>query len=116
VHRPRRRAARNEHASAWQRSEWLRPGRQSIAHCVRGPGARCNARPYADGTECSTLYTPSSADKKAAAIEMEVIAMRFVVIGAEHRIEKSAGTAADIPQKARFLVIAGPLAQYADAA
>ncbi len=48
-------------------------------------------------------------------VEMEVIAMGFVVIGTEHDVEEPAGAISDVPQKSRAAGITSrPVASHRD--
>ena len=56
------------------------------------------------------------AHPERAAIEMQMVAVRRVVVGPENRVEVAACAAMEVVQELRFIVLARPVGLNADAA
>src|SRR5687767_10850551 len=70
------------------------------------PSVRSAAKPELKASAAPSL----PAHAIAAAIHMEVIAMRRVVFGPEHAVEHAARPVADVAQKQRLETLAAPVA------
>lgn len=71
---------------------------------------KCNRADIGGRDETASLTKSLAAHSKATAIQMKVIAVGGVVVGAEHAIKKAARTAAHIAQELRLFAGALPIA------
>src|SRR5687767_3407291 len=90
-----------------------------IMEKCRGAGrsAFMRAAPVGEGSSCRRQNTRRSATRAVgAAVEMQVIAMRGVVVRTEHRVEEAAGAGVHVAQELRRVAVRGPVRRDADLA